>query len=266
LTQLNVRPAVDLRGGVQSVERAFELLETLADNGGVAGLSQLAAISGLPVPTVHRLLRTLVDGGWIRQEPSREYGLGPRLIKVGESASQLVGSWATPLLAELVDGFGESANLAMLEGNQVVYVAQAPGRHSMRMFTEVGRRAGLHCTAVGKAMLAELPRAQAIARIQSSDLTAYTPNTITTEAALLAELDLIHERGYAVDEGEQEVGVRCVAVALPGAPTRAAVSVSGPLTRVTDEQVESAVPLLVATASKLASELRFVGNTRTQKN
>ena len=90
-------------GGVQSIERVFELLETMADAGGVIGLSQLASQSGLPLPTIHRLVRTLVDLGYVRQEPSREYALGPRLVRLGDISSGLLTRWATPYLQKVVD-------------------------------------------------------------------------------------------------------------------------------------------------------------------
>ena len=126
----------------------------MADAGGTVSLSHLAATSGLPLPTIHRLVRTLAGRGYVRQQSSREYALGPRLVQLGDTAGRLVGLWVRPKLAELVEELGETANMALLEGTQVVYVAQAPGRHSMRMFTEVGRRVSPHCTAVGKALLA----------------------------------------------------------------------------------------------------------------
>src|SRR6266705_1172025 len=84
-----------LPGGVQSIARAFDLLETMADLGGIVGLSQLASRSGLPLPTIHRLMRTLLDLGYVRQEPSREYALGPRLVRLGENASRLLSDWST---------------------------------------------------------------------------------------------------------------------------------------------------------------------------
>ncbi|MCW2698410.1 MAG: Transcriptional regulator, IclR family [Modestobacter sp.] len=132
--------------GVQSLERAFLLLELMAEDGGEVALSRLAVDSGLPLSTIHRLVRTLVARGYVRQLPSRRYVLGPRLIHLGESSSRTLGTWARPHLTALVDAFGETANLAMLDGDRVVYVAQVPSRHSMRMFTEVGRRVHLHCT------------------------------------------------------------------------------------------------------------------------
>src|SRR3954453_14859591 len=138
-------------GSVQSIERAFGLLETMTDAGGMMGLSQLATAYGLPLPTIHRLVRPLDNLGYLRQEPSRQYVLGPKLVRLGESSSRMLSDWARPHLAHLVDELGESANMAMLDGDQIVYLAQVPSRHSMRMFTEVGRRVLPHCTAVGKA-------------------------------------------------------------------------------------------------------------------
>src|SRR5579863_9389595 len=89
-------------GGVQSIERAFDLLEMLADAGGALGLSELASTSGLPLPTVHRLMRTLVNRGYVRQEASRRYTLGSRLIRLGDTSSRMLGTWLRPCLAQLV--------------------------------------------------------------------------------------------------------------------------------------------------------------------
>jgi IclR family acetate operon transcriptional repressor len=240
---------------VQSIERVFGLLESMADAGGVVGLSRLAAVSGLPLPTIHRLIRTLVGLGYVRQAPSREYALGPRLLRLGESAGRLMGVWAKPHLSGLVDAVGESANLAVLDGTEVVYLAQAPGRHAMRMFTEVGRRVSAHCTAVGKALLARLPDDEVNELLRRTDLVAHTPNTLTDPADYLRALGQVRAHGYALDEGEQELGVRCVAVALDGGPARAAISISGPTTRMTDELVERAVPHLRDAAAALVADL-----------
>lgn len=242
-------------GGVQSIERAFGLLETMADNDGIMGLSQLATASGLPLPTIHRLVRTLVDLGYLRQDPSRRYVLGPRLIRLGESSSQVLSVWARSHLARLVDELGESANLAMLDGDRVVYVGQVPSRHSMRMFTEVGRRVLPHCTAVGKAILAEMPEQQVRAILERTGMPEYTQHTITDPEAFAAALQWSREHGYALDDGEQEMGVRCVAVAVPDVPFRLGISVSGPATRMTEEVVARAVPLLTSAGAALSADL-----------
>ena len=153
-------------------------------------ISELAAASGLAPATLHRLARTLVDLGYLRQEPSRRYALGPRLFLLAESSSTMLNSVALPHLAHLVDEIGETANLAMLDGDQVAYVAQAPGRHSMRMFTEVGRRVLPHCTAVGKALLAPaLTDDDVRALLARTGLPRHTPHTVTDPEELLAQLD-----------------------------------------------------------------------------
>lgn len=241
--------------GVRSLERAFELLEHLADAGGQLALTELAELSGLPMPTIYRLMRTLVNRGYVRQEPSRRYALGPRLIRLGETAERLLGLWARPTLARLVDEVGETANMAVLEGDEAVYVSQVPSRHSMRMFTEVGRRVRPHCTGVGKALLAQLPEAVAREVIARVGMPAYTPNTITDPTVLLKELTEIRRRGYAIDDEEQEVGVCCVAVPVVGAPTLTAISVSGPHGRLTREVIGEVVPIMRRTAGQLARRL-----------
>ena len=241
--------------GVQSLERAFLLLELMADAGGEVAISRLAADSGLPVSTIHRLVRTLVARGYVRQLPSRRYVLGPRLIHLGEFASRMLATWAQPHLAWLVDAIGETANLAMLDGDRVVYVAQVPSRHSMRMFTEVGRRVHLHCTGVGKVLLAQLPPETARELLVQGGMPARTELTVTDPDELLRQLPAIADQGYAVDDGEQEAGVRCVAVPVPGGSAAGAISVSGPAGRLGLDAVSRAVPLLQSAAAALATEL-----------
>ncbi|HEX4702294.1 MAG TPA: IclR family transcriptional regulator [Pseudonocardiaceae bacterium] len=250
-------------GGVQSVHRAFELLELMADAGGEVTLSQLAVASELPLPTIHRLLRTLVDGGYVRQQPSRRYALGPRLIRLGETAGRVLGAWARPYLAGLTDAVGETSNMAVLDGDQVVYVAQVPSPHSMRMFTEVGRRADAHSTAVGKAVLAQLPCDAVDRLLTRAGMRRKTEHTIVDLDQFRRELATIRAVGYAEDDGEQEIGVRCIAVTVPGAPTGAAISISGPATRMSLIAVADVVPLMHGVARSLARELHVASHWST---
>ena len=240
---------------VQSVERVFELLELITDAGGEVTLSELAASTDLPLPTIHRLLRTLVSLGYARQVPNRRYALGPRLIRLGEGANRILGSLARPQLASLVNDLGESANMAVLDGDMVVYIAQVPSRHSMRMFTEVGRRAHAHDTGVGKAMLAQLPEDTVRGIVSRVGMPTPTEHSIGSVDELLTELAAIRERGYSIDDEEQELGVRCYAITVPGAPSPTAISVSGPLARVDESFGDRAVPLLKAAAAQIASEM-----------
>lgn len=244
------------KGSVQSIDRTFAVLEAMADAGGIIGLSQLAERADLPLATIHRLVRTLVELGYVRQEPSRQYSLGPKLMRLVDGSSKRLGAWAHPYLADAVESLGESVNLAMLDGDEVVYVAQVQPQHNfMRMFTEVGRRTLPHATAVGKAMLVDRDPAEIRAILERTGMPRHTEHTLTTPESFLKELDAVRQRGYAMDEGEQELGVRCVAVAVPDAPRPMALSMSGPTTRMTNEAVAAASEVLHHTAEQLSREL-----------
>lgn len=243
------------QGGVQSVERVFDLLELITDAGGDVTLSELAVSADLPVPTIHRLLRTLVKPGYIRQLPNRRYALGPRLIRLGEGASKQLGALARPQLKSLVDRLGETSNMAMLDSDMVIYVAQVPSLHSMRMFTEVGRRAHTHATGVGKAILAQLDNDVVRRIVSRAGMPTPTEKSIGDIDSLIADLDRIRKRGYSIDEEEQEIGVRCFAMAVPNAPTPTAISVSGPVSRVDQAFADRAIPLLREAAQAISDEL-----------
>lgn len=242
--------------GVQVVERVFDILEIMAARGGGVAISDLAAESGLPLPTIHRLLRTLVTLGYARQLPSRQYLLGARLIHLGDEAQRQLGGLGRPELVTLAAQLGETANLAALDRDAIVYVAQAPSPHAMRMFTEVGRRVALDATGVGKAILASLPDRTIEAIIARTGLAVTTAHSHASLGSLMADLHVIRARGYAIDDEEQAEGVRCYAVVIPDAPTRLAISVSGPASRVDDAFGARAVPALQAAALRIAGIVR----------
>jgi IclR family transcriptional regulator, acetate operon repressor len=238
-------------GTVQSVHRALSLLELLAQAGGRLPVSELAARSGLSLGTAHRLLATLAVRGYVRQGPDRRYALGTALLPLGDAATRLLSSWAMPFLTELAEECGETVNLAVLDDDRVSYVAQAPGRHRMRMFTQVGRRVLPHSTAVGKVLLAWHDEAQLRRVVSRLGLPERTPQTLTSLATLTAELAAVRERGWAVDDEEQEPGVRCLAVPVgPGSEAVAALSVSAPASR-----LEAGQPEVVAALRRVAEEL-----------
>ena len=241
--------------GVQSVERAFELLDLITNARYEVTLSELAELADLPLPTIHRLLRTLVSLGSVRQLPNRRYGLGPGLIRMGEVASRQLGAWARPQLAGIVAQLGETANMAILDGDMATYVAQVPSAHSMRMFTEVGRRVHTHTSGVGKAILAQLDDAQVRRIVGRAGMPTPTDHSIGDVDALLEDLARIRSRGYSIDDNEQERGVRCYAVAVPGMPSPTAISVSGPLTRVDEQFAERAIPILTDAAHAISADI-----------
>jgi IclR family transcriptional regulator, acetate operon repressor len=243
--------------GVQSVERAFSILEEMARNGGEIGLTTLATKLGLAVPTVHRSMKTLVSLGYAKRNGSRKYTLGASLLLLGEAASRGIASWAKPTLLTLANECGETVNLATLEGDRVVYIGQSPSKHSMRMFTEAGRRVLPHACGVGKAILSTLEEEDAKEIISHTGMPKYTSNTRTTWKSLNNDLLGIRSTGFAIDEGEQEVGVRCIAAPLLGVSPPTAISISGPTSRVTDSFIKKFSPKLLETAADLANEFGY---------
>lgn len=249
--------------GVQSVSRALDLLELVAAAGGAAGLSELATRSGLPLSTVHRITRSLVGGGYLAQDADRRYRLGLRLVPLGAVAHGALQPW-TSRLSALVAATGETANAATLAGDVVVLVAREVSPYAMRSAGEVGRRAPLHASAAGKALLALLTDEAAAAALRRAlgttlgttlgtpgALPALTPRTLTSVEAVLEEVRGVRTRGYAVDDEEEETGARCVAVPVPDAVVPLALSLSGPTARITRKRVPELAAALRLAARRL---------------
>jgi IclR family transcriptional regulator, acetate operon repressor len=247
-------------GAVQSIERALDLLEYLARSSTWVGISELSNATGQPVGTVHRLLMTLVAREYVvRDSRTRRYALGPAFRRLTGAGLQ-TPDWveiATPNLRELVEISGETANLAVKEGNRAVYVAQAQPMRIMRMFTELGNRVPLHCTACGKVLLAYQPESVIASSIAETGLPSYTETTITDPGQFQQELEMIRQQGYAVDNGEQEEGVRCLAVPVYGTKGRvvAAASISGPSSRLDSRCIPTLLPHLKRISAAISSTL-----------
>lgn len=249
---MTTAPTAGGTAGVQSIARAFGVLGVMADADGELTISELAEAAGLPLPTIHRIVRTLLDLGYAHQLTNRRYTLGPRLIGLGDRASRVLGVRAGADLRSLAEEIGETANMAVLDGERAVYTAQVPSRHSMRTFTEVGRRVHLHSTGVGKALLARLDDDEVRRLLHTAGMPAMTGRTLVDVDVLLAELAGIRRTGRAVDDEEQELGVFCVAVPVPDAPVPTAVSVSGPVQRFAHDRVPEAETLLRRAADRMA--------------
>ena len=155
------------------------------------------------------------------------------------------------MLRAVVEGTGETANLAVREGDGVVYLAQVPSPHSMRMFTEVGRRVEVHCTAVGKALVAGDDDAEIRAMLERAGMRRYTDSTLVEVGALIEQIHEVRRRGFATDESEQEEGVRCVAIAVGTGDAAFAISASGPEARFTRDRRDAAVDILRAAVEGL---------------
>jgi len=249
------------RNSVQSVERAFDLVEALA-GGDELGVTELAGRTGLVPSTAHRLLATLTKRGYVTQSSSSgRYVLGYKVVELASGLEQSLArlrSVARPQLEKIQQATGESANLTVLEGDRVVYVDQIEGTRSVRMFTTVGAAALAHTTASGKAMLAYgSPEALSALYPAGTRLEGLTPRTLTTVDTLREDLGRIARRGYAIDNEEHEEGVSCVAVPIFDHTDRpcAALSVSAPTARIVHADTGELGKLLRGYAEEISTAL-----------
>jgi DNA-binding IclR family transcriptional regulator len=240
----------------QSLGRALQLLTELAE--GPGSLDELAETVGVHKTTVLRLLRTLEEDRLVYRDAAFRYHLGAGLFALSSRALEQrpVRAAAAPHLAALNRETGHTVHLAAYEGDEVVYIDKYDSRHPVRMYSRIGLRARLHCTAVAKVLLAGLPQRERRAVAEAIEYERLTPNTITTPEALLAELARVAEQGHAVDRGEHETFINCVAAPIRDASGRvvAAVSVSVPDVLLEFEQVLALLPGVLATAAAASAD------------
>jgi IclR family transcriptional regulator, KDG regulon repressor len=221
---------------LSTVRNAARLLKAFLTREESIGVSELARRLGLGKSNVHRLLTTLVAEGLVEQDPrTGGYRLGIVMFELGEAVKVHLDLHAAagPVLARLREQTGESSQVGVLDGDEVVYVDRLESAHSLRLFTETGRRVPAHCTSSGKVLLAHRPEADRERFLTTGELTRLTPHTITDRGALRAELATVRARGWAEAVNEREVGVASIA-----APIRdihgevvAAISIGAPLAR-----------------------------------
>jgi len=257
-------------GGVQAIERALILLEQLAAVRSWIGISELSQSTGQPVGTVHRLLMTLMARGYvIRDERTRRYTLGPACHLLSTRAQALPDwkSLATPHLQQLAEISGETANLAILDGYHGIYTVQAQSMRLMRLFAEIGNQLPLHATGCGKILLAFQPEHVFAFVVEQIGLPAFTSTTITEAERLRLELAHIRSRGYAIDNEEQEDGVRCLAVPVFGTDeqVQAAISISGPSSRLQEQRMLQLVPQLKRISAAITATLASTQNAVLQR-
>lgn len=229
------------RHSIQSVDRALFLLETIAEAGGEATLTDLSNRTGLNISTCHHLLATLIQRGFAAKVPGRRlYALGPRILYLGHACLQVdLPRRAQPYVEAINRATGETVHLAALQGDSVVTLAVREARHAVRVDTgRTGKIEGPHATSIGKAILAWLPEDE-MRRILANGMKRYTENTITEFPALLETLRVVRRNGYAIDREEHLPGVICVGAAIRDhvGTVIGAISASTPSMRATDEHI-----------------------------
>ncbi|GEA15590.1 IclR family transcriptional regulator [Moorella sp. E308F] len=253
---------------VQAVERALAIMDALAEAGVPMAISDLADKVQLNISTVHRLLSTLIVKGYIEQEPeTSRYKLGLKLFAMGKTAlyAQDLQTIGRPFLEELVRRCNETANLAILDDRDVVYIDQVESNNIVivRMFARVGSRGPAHATGSGKMLLSSLTDEELDKLFAGVQLEQYTSETITDVAILKKELQRIRRQGYAIDLGERDENVRCVAAPIRNHEGKvvAAISVSGPDTRITNYYLNNElVDIVLSVAREMSKRLGYAGN------
>jgi DNA-binding IclR family transcriptional regulator len=250
-------------GSVKTVKRSIEILNLLAEDGRQFGVIELSKRLKTSQSTVYRILATLASEGYVAQDPQTEkYRLGLQgIILAGAALNQLeIRKQAISLLERLVADTGCNANLGILHGRHIMYLARIDGPKSARMYTAIGRLAPAHATALGKAILAFLSPEETERIVGGGHLTACTPHTINDPATLALELRRARDRGYAIDEEEFLAGVRCIGVPVRGhsGAIDAALSLSGSVFQVREEDAERLAGLLQDAAHELSGRLGYL--------
>ncbi len=251
---------------VQAIEKSCKILDHLSRGNGSYSIREISRALALPKPTVHRILHTLCSFGFVLQDPdSKEYVLGFRLVELGQAVLNRIDfrKAAEPFLNNLADSVQETVHLSQLDDGQIVYLDKVEKfgvPTGLRMASRIGARNYAHSCAMGKVLLAYAPDGQRNEILKKKGLPELTENTITNLNHLQGHLSKVRSKGFAVDDEENEKGIRCVA-----APVRdytgeviAAISISGPTVRMTMERIDAEFTAhVVSTANQISQRLGY---------
>jgi IclR family KDG regulon transcriptional repressor len=244
------------RVGVQSLGRAFAILEEVARHRDGIGLADLSKLVGLHNSTTFHLVKTMVSLGYIRQEKDKRYRVGRPLFALAANCLDEIEmvNVATPVLEDLSRETGESGHFAVRMGDAVVVIARTSGPGAFQLTDRVGVTRPAHCTALGKMILASLNPDQLQRFVQRTELKPSTDKSITEPAVLLREIEEIRRSGIAFDDGEYNAEVRCVAVPVRDftGQTIGALGISGPIWRLSIQALQSRAKIVQAAADRLS--------------
>jgi IclR family transcriptional regulator, acetate operon repressor len=252
-------PRSEIAGG--TLEKGLAIVQFVGERGEVSA-SAVTAAFGLSRSATYRLLDRLRTGGYLQESATPGgYRLGPRMVVIGLAALNRMDLMhvAPPLLGPLAQSAGETVNLAVPQGDEMVYVHQHDGPGSIKVTARLGTRRPMNCTSLGKAFLAFLPDAEREERLATMNYARLTPRSLLTADVLRPELARTRERGYAIDDVEVEEGVSCLGAPIldyRGRPV-AAISIAGPAERMPGKR-PSIVPLLLQTAATISNRLGYV--------
>lgn len=249
-----------------SVFKTFEIIELLSQHNGTIGLRDMARELDMAPSTAHRFLSSLKEIGYVRQNPeTSKYSLSLKFAWLGSKVLENieVADLAKPYMEELTENTNETTHLGVLDGLKLVYVAKIDGNQAINMASRVGHRASLYSTAMGKVLLAHMTEDKRLAVIDQLVISPRTEKTIRNKDQLIAQLKTVRKEGYAVDNEENETGIRCISAPIRNhkGDVVAALSLSGWKVTMTEERMYLLPQDLMATTNKISEELGFVDCT-----
>lgn len=248
---------------LKSVEKALQILEAFDITHPELSVSELEEILSLPKVSIYRFVRVLLKRGFLMQNPeTRKYRLGIKVFELGSLVlkDMELRKVAFPLIEELSRKSGETVHLGVLDGHEAVSIEGAESGYSLRTSLPIGKRVYLHSTGIGKAIFAFLSEEERAAIVKDKGLPRLTEQTITDPDVLQQELDKIQSEGYAIDNEENESGIRCVAAPILDSSQHviASVSISGPTIRITHEKVPELANMVVKTCRQISQALGYL--------
>ncbi len=249
---------------VRAVERALQILSAFDDEHQERGVSDIAELMGLHKATVHRIITTLLNWGYLeRAEDGEKYRLGLKLAATGLLVVQRLDfrREALPYMRQLTETFKENCDLAVLDQGEIFGVEVVPSNQAVMIASRIGFRMPAHCSASGKVFLAFLPDAERD-RLLSRPLEYHTANTITSAEELRRQLAQVRQNGYAIDDEELEVGVRAIGVPIRNREGEvvAALSIPGPTSRMTKERVAELTAALLDASAAVSARMGWRGS------
>lgn len=247
---------------IKVLDKCLSILETLLRNNSPMSVTEISESLGIYPSTVHRMLDTLKYWGYVEQDPdTQKYQLGLKVMELGMAKLHQMDlvKESSPYLKELVNQCNETVHLGVLEEGEVLYLAKEESSQTIRMVSYVGKRAPVHCTALGKVLLAYLPEEERGKILDKRGLPRLTENTITDEKKLERELCKVKEEGFALDREEHEKDVRCIAAPIKNhqGEVIAAISISGPAFRIDVNKQNNLKEALIQASKEISRRLGY---------
>lgn len=248
---------------IGSVIKAIEVLKVLSESEDGLGVTEISNKLNYRVSATYHLVNTLKQCSIIEQDnDTKKYRIGFELYRISSMAKSQnsLANIAQPHLDQLKEEIDETTNLVVLDGNCIVYIAQSESTNLLKMFTQLGAKIPFYCTGAGKVLLAYLPEDVQDYNISKTVLKRYTKNTLITAKALKREFEVIRAQGYAFDNEEREEGVTCIAAPVFDSYSKviAAISISGPTSRLKEKDMDNIVNNVIETAREISFSLGYV--------